>query len=247
MSWYYAQGQDSKGPITQEEFDALRFSGQINDQTMVWREGWAEWLPLGQAPLGTPSPTPAPATGDPQLSETPVLVDSYQGPVVDGVGAEEVPADPAEFSDGLPLEHEEAATHFVAGARWFYWIAALSAVNSTIAFFQGGVYFVIGLAFTIIIDEIGFALSEEMGAMAVYIAFGVNLVIAGLVALFGYLSLKGIRAVMVIGIVLYIIDGLIFLLAADLLSVAFHAYASFGLIRGFLALNKLKKADIKLV
>jgi uncharacterized RDD family membrane protein YckC len=43
MNWYYVDGQNKKGPITEEQFQELRNSGQIQDGTYVWHEGMADW------------------------------------------------------------------------------------------------------------------------------------------------------------------------------------------------------------
>ncbi len=46
MNWYYAHEGQQVGPISDEEFQALRAAGTVADQTLVWREGMASWLPL---------------------------------------------------------------------------------------------------------------------------------------------------------------------------------------------------------
>lgn len=45
MNWYYAVGTERKGPIDQTEFDRLVQSGSIAPETLVWREGMADWRP----------------------------------------------------------------------------------------------------------------------------------------------------------------------------------------------------------
>ena len=55
MNWFYAEGGQQRGPVTQEEFDRLVASGVINDTTLVWREGMGTWQPWGaQKPVRTP-------------------------------------------------------------------------------------------------------------------------------------------------------------------------------------------------
>lgn len=43
MSWYYTQGGQQTGPITEAQFEASVQSGVINADTLVWREGFAQW------------------------------------------------------------------------------------------------------------------------------------------------------------------------------------------------------------
>ncbi len=53
MEWYYAVGEDRKGPVSEEEFQRLVQQGVITSQTLVWHEGMANWQPHGG---GTPPP-----------------------------------------------------------------------------------------------------------------------------------------------------------------------------------------------
>lgn len=46
-SWYYATADGQRhGPLQAEQLRALAVSGAINAQTLVWREGLAQWQPL---------------------------------------------------------------------------------------------------------------------------------------------------------------------------------------------------------
>ena len=45
MAWYYAQGDERIGPVDEGEFTALVESGSVTGQTLVWREGMADWQP----------------------------------------------------------------------------------------------------------------------------------------------------------------------------------------------------------
>ncbi len=130
------------------------------------------------------------------------------------------------------------------GANWFYWVAGLSLVNSAIGLFGGGMYFVVGLAITLIADGIGAGIAAEapetsMMINAVTIAF--DLFVAAVLFGFGFLSRKRILPIFAIGMVLYLLDGLIFLAFQDWLSVAFHAFALYSMGNGFLAYRKLNQ------
>lgn len=47
MNWYYAEGDDRKGPVSSETLNQLVASGTVRDETLVWREGLADWAPWG--------------------------------------------------------------------------------------------------------------------------------------------------------------------------------------------------------
>jgi uncharacterized RDD family membrane protein YckC len=48
MIWYYEKNGQQMGPLSEEEFQQLTRSGQIRVQTLVWRDGMADWLPYGE-------------------------------------------------------------------------------------------------------------------------------------------------------------------------------------------------------
>lgn len=46
--WYYADGSEKKGPLSEEEFDRLISAGTILPDTLVWRKGMSGWQTLGE-------------------------------------------------------------------------------------------------------------------------------------------------------------------------------------------------------
>ena len=122
-----------------------------------------------------------------------------------------------------------------AGTHWFYWVAALSLVNSLIAIFGGGVTFLAGLAVSQILDGIAVA----MGNFGPYFAIGIDLVLAFFICGIGYLASHGSRAVLIVGMILYALDGVIFVLFSAFLPAAFHAYVLYRMWAGWLARRKL--------
>ena len=48
MSWYYVEQGKQTGPVSDEQFNALLQSATITSDTLVWREGMAEWVPYRQ-------------------------------------------------------------------------------------------------------------------------------------------------------------------------------------------------------
>ena len=59
MNWYYEQNGQRQGPVPESELPGLLASGAINQRTLVWREGLANWTPLAEA--WTPPTAGAPA------------------------------------------------------------------------------------------------------------------------------------------------------------------------------------------
>ena len=58
MNWYYAVGGQQQGPVDEAQMDALLQSGQITQETLVWRDGMANWQPLRQARASASTGTP---------------------------------------------------------------------------------------------------------------------------------------------------------------------------------------------
>ncbi|MFT4246574.1 MAG: GYF domain-containing protein [Pseudomonas sp.] len=74
-TWYYAGGdRQRQGPLAAEQIVALYRAGRIGLDTLVWREGLAQWQPLaGQADtLGILAPPHAPSSLPPPLPPAPV-------------------------------------------------------------------------------------------------------------------------------------------------------------------------------
>jgi hypothetical protein len=121
-----------------------------------------------------------------------------------------------------------------SGGSWFYWVAGLSLINSLLPFFHLGVGFIIGLGFTRVIDH---ELREANG-----VALLLDLLVAGLFVLFGVFANKGHRWAFVVGMALFSLDGVIFLLWRDWLGVGFHVFVLYCLFRGFTACQRLAGA-----
>jgi len=66
MNWYYVSAGKQTGPVDDAQLEALVRSGQVQMDTLVWRESMAEWQPYSTvAPSGTAAPGPSPATPGP--------------------------------------------------------------------------------------------------------------------------------------------------------------------------------------
>jgi hypothetical protein len=122
------------------------------------------------------------------------------------------------------------------GGSWFYWIAGLSLINSVIALSGSGARFILGLGITQIFDELAQGIGSG-GGMAVAVVL--DLLVAAMFVFFGVFAIKRRTWSFIVGMALYALDGLIFLIAQDWLGVGFHAFALFCLFRGFKACREL--------
>jgi len=56
MNWFYAIAGQQAGPVTDAQLDELLRSGKINQDTVVWREGMADWQELHLVRRAAPPP-----------------------------------------------------------------------------------------------------------------------------------------------------------------------------------------------
>ena len=60
MSWYYAEADQQRGPVNETELEDLVRGGIVKDDTLVWREGMANWQAYGQVKVVVAPPPAAP-------------------------------------------------------------------------------------------------------------------------------------------------------------------------------------------
>ncbi len=129
----------------------------------------------------------------------------------------------------------KAESQLKNGASWFYWIAGLSLINTAIVMAGSTWHFIFGLGITQIVDYVAMKLPPAAHVAGVII----NLVIAGGFVLIGVIGRKGSKGAFILGMTLYVLDALIFVLGSDFLSVAFHAFALYQMYRGMAAAGVL--------
>lgn len=158
---------------------------------------------------------------------------------------------PVEPSTGAQSQPDPAMAAIVqlvrrvaSGASNFYWVAALSVVNTLLSVFNAGSYFVIGLAISLFVDGIFLGVAESFpNAQLVVKLIGVlfSAVIAGVFALFGYLATKGKRWAFIVGMVFYAFDALLMLVFQEWIGLIFHLFFLWGMFGGLQALNQLQR------
>jgi hypothetical protein len=116
-----------------------------------------------------------------------------------------------------------------SAARWFWWIAGLSLVNTVLIHSGSDTSFVIGLGVTLIADV-------AFNAVKI-VAFAVDAAAIGFFVLMGWLALRGHFWAFIVGAVFYVLDSLIYLKFGDMMPFGFHVFALFFIVRGAFALR----------
>jgi len=145
---------------------------------------------------------------------------------------------PATVNNAAMVAKATALARVRVSARWFYWIAGLSLINSAVVIFGGSFHFVVGLGITSVVD----ALTKQAGSAGIVLDLIINGFVAALFVLFGSCASKAQKWAFLVGLGLYAMDGLLLLIGRDILSVAFHAYALFCIYRGLAATDAAVQA-----
>src|SRR5512133_2708123 len=205
---YMVRGADTKeyGPATLEQISGWIQEGRIPAHQLVKRSDMGDWARAGDFLELQPSFGIAPA---PALATT-------------------APLSTAAPANALPAP-ALAAAQTRSGGSWFYWIAGLSLINSISAFLGTSWRFIVGLGLTQLFDAAG----KGMGSSGKVIVLVLDLFVAGLFVLFGVFAVKGHLWAFIIGMVLFTLDALVFLLVQDWIGVGFHAFVLYCLFRGF--------------
>ncbi len=150
---------------------------------------------------------------------------------------------PAQASERIAHENQQIAVSKMvanararAGAKWFYWIAGLSMINSMAALAGGNFHFVVGLGITSVVD----GMAKRVGDAGSILDLIINGCVAGLFALFGYFAVKTQQWAFMVGMALYAVDAFLLLTVKDYFGVAFHAYALFAIYKGFQASQQVQ-------
>lgn len=127
------------------------------------------------------------------------------------------------------------------GIDWFKWIAILSAVNTGLFLFKTNTFFIFGLGITQVVNALSSVFSETYGSSIMYIGLIINLLISLLYYFFYKRAMKLNRVPFMIGIILYAVDALLFVVVQDYMSLLFHTYVLYRFIKGFIDLSEYKK------
>ena len=116
----------------------------------------------------------------------------------------------------------------VSAARWFWWIAGLSLVNTVLFYSNADMSFVVGLGLTTI-ASVFLPMPTALAVIVATLAF---------YAWIGWVAAQGKAWAFYVGLVVYVIDALLFVYIEDWMSVAFHGLAIFFIVKGVMRLRE---------
>jgi hypothetical protein len=144
-------------------------------------------------------------------------------------------------------ERVKIENQFQQGSGSFFWITGLSLLNSVILLIGGKWRFLMGLGATRLIDGIALVVADEIGGNGAIIVrcigFITDIGVSGIFVLFGIFARKRHRWAFIAGMILYALDGLVFLIGPDWVNIGFHLFILVGLNVGLQALKKLQNIE----
>ena len=135
-----------------------------------------------------------------------------------------------------------------SGANWFYWVAGLSFVNAVAALLGSNWSFIIGLGFSqMLTDLVRLAVIFDTWSMVIKGMLVLsNLALLAALAYLGWRVRRPNTMLFGIGISLFALDSLLFLIVPDWIGVAFHALALIFMWKGFCAARQYQRLEAAL-
>jgi len=78
--WYYSKNGAQLGPIGPAEMESKLKAGEIASTDLIWKEGMADWLPVGKVPEIQALLSPPAPPSDSSFAERPAPVSPYAAP-----------------------------------------------------------------------------------------------------------------------------------------------------------------------
>ena len=135
--------------------------------------------------------------------------------------------------------HTALKDSYKSGANWFYWIAGLTLITSIIGLSGGGWRFFLSLGTTQVIDAIANEAANDLGNATKVIAIVFDIFITAMFAAFGVLANKRQLWAYMLGMVVFLFDGVVSVLILDWLGVIVHGVVLFFMFRGYQAGREL--------
>lgn len=227
--WFYSTGDKQQGPVTEVHFKSLIQNNVITPDTLVWKEGMAEWLPLSalNIVIETPPPAVAETTDDSYVSD-------YNEEYEDNPYA--APMTEPSYAPG-DIIHEHGVYEGITRLPYFIRTFIASIVFGVLAVFLGftsgepslGLFLLVFIVFAIVIIRFAIQRIRNIGLSAwwlllLFVPIVSNILSIGLMACPEGFAQE--RKMDTAGIVIAVIFGLIFI--ASLFLNVLSVFASFS-------------------
>lgn len=143
-------------------------------------------------------------------------------------------------------ELHESISKVMRSYDWFKWIAILSLINTVLLAINSNISFIFGLAVNQFIYAFADYFRDDFGNTAIFIGFFLQLVFPLIYyGLFRQWN-KFKKWPIIVGVILYGIDGLLYLVVDDMVSILFHAYVMYAILKSYWEIDKIKKLTVEI-
>ena len=150
------------------------------------------------------------------------------------------------YPNSLSFEAQALEQRSKSGARWFFWIAALSLGTSLLTLAGSGFAFFLSLGITQVIDGLAKGLAANLGDSVKIIGLVLDLLVAGVFVLIGWLALKRNLWSFIAGMVLFALDALLLLAFQVWISFVFHGLVIYWIFKGYQAARRLSALEAEM-
>jgi hypothetical protein len=140
--------------------------------------------------------------------------------------------------ENLKSNVDKAALSVRKASYWFFGIAAFSLINTLLV--NQGMYFSLGLSLNKFVGDV---VAQSTGAIT-YIP---DIVAAGLFIVLGFFSIRIQRWAFMAGLIIYLVDALIYIVFEEWVALALHGYILYRLFLGLRALATYDVLKTKIV
>jgi hypothetical protein len=147
------------------------------------------------------------------------------------------------YPQAIQTAGAEVAMAIRRSANWFYWIAGLSVINMVMMASGSGYSMILGSGISQISQAMAQAFWASGATVQALALYGFTVLFALLFLFFGWRANKFAIWAFIAGMVVYALDGVVFIVAADYIGIAFHGFVLYMLYRGLGILLRLKNAQ----
>lgn len=133
----------------------------------------------------------------------------------------------------------EVVTKVHRSYDWFKWIAILSLINTVLIAINSNISFIFGLATNQFIYAFASIFAEDYGSSVLVIGYILQLICP--LIFYGLYRQwhKFKKWPIVVGVVIYGLDGLLYLYVDDMVSLLFHAYVMYAILKSFWEVDQI--------
>jgi hypothetical protein len=137
------------------------------------------------------------------------------------------------------IEKQKEKSQVINSASWFIIIAGLSVINSILLTFEFNFHMLFGLGMTQFLDGLIYGITGQFNIYNIIM----SVIVSSFFLIFWFHAKKGKKWAFIVGMIVYCLDMLLYLMVKDWLSIGLHVIVLIGLGVGLIKLIEIKKIN----